>query len=109
MRYRHGMTRTPVYRAWVAMLQRCTNPNLPGYSEYGGRGITVCERWRDFVNFNADMGAKPTPKHSLDRIDNNGNYEPDNCRWSTPKEQINNQRHRKGRTLTLMKLSITGL
>jgi len=75
------------------MIQRCSNTNHKEYPNYGGRGITICERWRSsFENFLADMGTKPSPKHSIDRIDNNGNYEPSNCRWVTQKEQMHNLR-----------------
>jgi len=78
---------------WAAMIQRCSNTNHKEYPNYGGRGITICERWRSsFENFLADMGTKPSPKHSIDRIDNNGNYEPSNCRWVTQKEQMHNLR-----------------
>ena len=78
------------------MIQRCYNKNNPSYKDYGGRGITVCERWLDKENGNEnfceDMGKKPSPKHSIDRINNNGNYEPSNCRWVTKAEQNNNTR-----------------
>ena len=76
------------------MLTRCTNPQCPKYKDYGGRGITVCERWKEFTNFLADMGEKPTPKHTIDRFpNNNGNYELSNCRWATNKEQSRNRRN----------------
>lgn len=75
------------------MLKRCFNPNCHAYKNYGGRGVTVCARWKnDFIAFAHDMGPKPTPKHSIDRINNNGNYEPGNCRWATQKEQCRNYR-----------------
>ena len=93
---RHGMTKTPEYDAWKHMKDRCFNPNYQHYSHYGGRGIGVCDRWKNsFENFLADMGTKPSPKHSLDRIDNDGDYCPENCKWSTKKEQQNNQRNNK--------------
>lgn len=94
---------TPEYRAWEAMRQRCLNPNNPKYPRYGGRGIKVCPRWRSFIGFLADMGKRPSAQHSLDRKDNDGNYEPDNCRWATRLEQdLNTSRSRlvtyEGRT-----------
>lgn len=86
--------RTPEYTAWAAMIQRCCNPNRFNYERYGGRGITVCQRWRDsFPAFLADVGRKPGPKYTLDRYPNQkGNYEPGNVRWATPKEQARNTR-----------------
>jgi hypothetical protein len=80
---------------WRGMKQRCRNPNNPAYPSYGGRGITVCERWNSFENFYADMGPRPSPQHSIDRWPNNdGNYEPGNCRWATKSEQNENRRPR---------------
>lgn len=90
----HGMTKTYIYQCWAKMRQRCYNKNLKSYKNYGGRGITVCERWNNsFLAFLEDMGYKPTDNHELDRIDNNGNYEPSNCRWVTHTENNRNKRN----------------
>lgn len=97
-RTKHGKTRTPEHSAWVAMMARCYKEHHPYYQYYGERGITVCERWHDANNFFADMGERPTDGHSLDRIDNDGDYCPENCRWAIKTEQMNNRRN--SRTLT---------
>ena len=95
MYYTHGLSRTPEYQAWQQMKYRCFNPNHKRYSDWGGRGITVCDRWLNFKNFLADMGSRPTAKHSLDRIDNDGDYSSKNCKWSTKAEQQNNTRYNR--------------
>ncbi|HEX8838523.1 MAG TPA: hypothetical protein VF748_16390 [Candidatus Acidoferrum sp.] len=87
----HGMTGTPEFKTWDSMLQRCTNPNHHAWSRYGGRGIKVCKRWLHFKSFYADMGAKPNGL-TLERINNDGDYKPSNCKWATMKEQAANKR-----------------
>lgn len=105
-RLRHGQTYEPEYYVWRTMKARCLNPKARMYHRYGGRGIKICERWMLFDNFFADMGKRPSPKHQLDRENNDGNYEKNNCRWITSKEQGNNRSDNvrislNGETLTL--------
>ena len=89
----HNQTHSPEYSVWSDMKTRCLNPKSTYYKNYGGRGIKICERWIDsFENFLADMGKRPSSNYSIDRIDNDGNYEPKNCQWKTNKEQNNNRR-----------------
>ena len=94
---KHGKTRTPTYRIWKGMRNRCNNPNTPRYKDYGGRGIRVCSQWDDFAVFLTDMGERPHGM-TLDRVDNDGDYEPGNCRWATYQQQAANNRgcYKKG-------------
>ena len=93
----HGGTHTREYEIWHSIQLRCHNPNSPGYADYGAKGISVCEKWREsFQCFLSDMGLKPTSNHQIDRINGKGNYEPGNCRWVTVKEQ---QRNRKSNVI----------
>ena len=91
----HGMTGTKEFFAWRGILSRCTCETDEAYSDYGGRGITVCDRWLEFKNFFEDMGYAPTEKHTLDRIENDKGYCKENCRWTTMKVQANNKRNNK--------------
>jgi hypothetical protein len=86
----------PEYRTWVNVKTRCLNPKFKDFHLYGGRGITICDKWRDnFAAFFADMGPKPAPEYSIDRIDPDGHYQPDNCRWATWAQQRRNQREHR--------------
>jgi hypothetical protein len=100
----HGLSRTSTYAIWQTMKARCENPRHNRFKHYGGRGITVCERWRDFKNFLADMGVRPA-KMTLDRRDSSGHYEPGNCRWATQKTQQRNRTN--NRHLTAFGLTLT--
>jgi len=116
---KHGHYSTPIrchggsseYKSWQAMKGRCYRPKNASFKHYGERGITVCERWRNsFKDFITDMGLKPTPKHTIDRIDTNGNYEPSNCQWSDNVTQCNNKSNNvfydfKGDRKTLAQIS----
>ncbi|WP_192248478.1 hypothetical protein [Mesorhizobium caraganae] len=90
----HGQSRTPTYRIWQQMIQRCENPKAQAYHHYGERGISVCPEWHSFKRFAADMGIRPKG-YSIDRIDNDGNYQPDNCRWASTKQQLRNTRRNR--------------
>jgi hypothetical protein len=113
--HRHGMRKrsgdgVPEYSIWKGMRQRCNDPNNHEWNRYGGRGIRISARWDEFLVFLADVGARPTSRHSLDRIDNDGDYEPGNVRWATLSEQANNKRSTKrfdweGERLTVGELS----
>lgn len=107
----HGATTkgrvVPEYYVWCSMRERCENPNSQSFKNYGEIGRTVCDRWKDYANFIADMGPRPTPLHTLERSDNNRGYAPDNCKWATRKEQMRNVRYNRllthnGRTLCVM-------
>lgn len=113
--FTHRGTGTPEYRIWDTMKQRCNNPKHKKFPLYGGRGIKICARWDDFASFLSDMGPRPSPRHSIDRIDGDKGYSPDNCRWATPKQQARNVRTHprftyQDRTLTIAEWAeITGI
>lgn len=106
----HGLTNSSTYRSWCSMMTRCTNPKVNNYHNYGGRGIKVCDRWHNFELFLLDMGEKPSDNLQLNRIDNNGNYEKDNCKWVDSRENCNNKNNNvkynyKGELLTVTEIS----
>ncbi len=111
----HGERGSEEYKTWLNMVQRCTNAGLRYFKNYGGRGIQVCERWRSFANFLSDMGRRPGPRMTIERIDNDAGYEPGNCRWASRKEQNRNKRTNVivtafGRSMTLVEWSeLTGI
>jgi hypothetical protein len=88
----HGSSRTPLYKIWQGIKDRCQNPQNTRYAYYGGRGIAVCDRWQNFANFAADIGPRPSDAHSVERLKNDGNYCPENCVWATREQQLNNMR-----------------
>ncbi len=108
-KYKHGMSGGTEHNAWQNMLARCLNPKNPRYAQYGGRGIQVCARWQGnhgFTHFFADMGSRPSAEHSLDRVDNDGPYSPENCRWTLENQQQRNRTNNnlvtfRGETLCL--------
>lgn len=100
------MTGTKVFSIWKGMLSRCNNANGRQYKDYGGRGIKVCKRWRKFENFYADMGDRPSPQHTLERINNNGNYTPSNCCWLHKSKQSKNRRNSRFLTTPWGRLTI---
>jgi hypothetical protein len=104
----HGMSKSPEYRTWAEIKKRCYNPMQKSYARYGGRGITMCDRWRDsFETFYADVGPRPSPRHSIDRMDNTGHYTPENCRWATVIQQANNKRSNRSLTLQGITRNVT--
>lgn len=107
LRLTHGGRKSPEYQVWIQMLQRCKNPRNRNYKNYGGRGITVCERWRDFSAFMEDMGSRPHAGLTIERKDNNRGYTAENCIWGTREEQANNSRHNRLITFNNQTLTVS--
>lgn len=105
----HGLTNTQLHTVWLKIRSRCNSRSDKAYPQYGGRGIALCERWNDFENFRSDMGERPSDKHSIERIDNNKGYSPDNCRWATADEQNRNTRQNRWITFQRRKYIISDL
>lgn len=106
----HGLSNSSTYGSWMSMIQRCTNKKMIYFNRYGGRGIKICDSWLKFDNFLLDMGIKPNDDYQLDRIDNNGNYEKNNCKWSSRLENCNNKNNNikynyKGELLSITEIS----
>lgn len=102
----HGQHGSITYRSWRSMRNRCLNRQATQYARYGGRGITICKEWDSFTQFYKDMGERPSPAYTLDRIETNGSYEAANCRWATYRQQLNNKRNNtiieyKGKLMTV--------
>lgn len=112
---KHGMHKSGEYKSWAGMKDRCYNPKNSGWQDYGGRGISVCERWMSFQNFFEDMGLKPSPNHTVDRRNNDLGYFPGNCKWATKTEQANNRRNSRfvwfnGKQITIAQVcKLTGV
>jgi len=105
-RVTHGQSYSRVYNIWAMMRQRCNNPNAANYAQYGGRGVKCCPQWAQFSRFYSDMGDPPSSRHTLDRINNDGDYTPENCRWGSVEEQQNNRRNSRKITAFGQTLSV---
>lgn len=101
---KHGYCRIPEFKVWESMVSRCRNPSIKNYANYGGRGIDICDRWLSFKNFIEDVGRRPSPTMSIERLENSGDYSPENCKWATPTDQARNKRKYKNN-----KTGVTGV